>query len=69
MYAIRSYYDAEVQALFNLKDGNQEQASFNGSAQIWYDMEYSTLPFKWSAYVKGRNDFNRGANENDSTIV
>ncbi|SLM31958.1 conserved exported hypothetical protein [Desulfamplus magnetovallimortis] len=61
------YQDAEIQALFNLKDGNQDQTSFNGSARMEYDMEYSTLPLKIEGYAKGEADFNRGADDEDST--
>lgn len=61
------YQDAEIQAMFNLKDGNQDQTSFNGSFRIEYDMEYSTLPFKWQVYAKGDTDFSRGGDEDDST--
>lgn len=61
------YQDAEVQALFNLKDGNQDQTSFNGSLRLEYTMEYSTLPLKFEGYAKGEMDFNRGADDEDST--
>ncbi|MGE0087743.1 MAG: hypothetical protein AB7S75_25305 [Desulfococcaceae bacterium] len=62
------FHDAELQALFNLKDGNQDQTSYNGSGSIWYDMEYSTLPFKWEAYAEGRGDFSRGGNDEDDSV-
>ena len=61
------FQDAEIQAMFNLKDGNQDQTSFNGSFRIEYDMEYSTLPFKWQVYAKGDTDFSRGGDEDEST--
>ena len=61
------YQDAEIQALFNLKDGNQDQTSFNGSFRLEYLMEYSTLPLKFEGYAKGEIDFNRGADDEDST--
>lgn len=62
------YQDSEIQALFNLKNGNQDQTSYNGSANVWYDMEYSTLPFKWNVYADGKVDFSRGGNEDDESM-
>ncbi len=62
------FQDAELQALFNLKDGNQDQTSYNGSGKIWYDMEYSTLPFKWEAYAEGSGNISRGSNDEDDSV-
>lgn len=61
------YQDAELSARFDFKDGNQEQASYNGQLKLEYDMEYSTLPLKWEVYAEGVADFNRGPNDRDSS--
>lgn len=61
------YQDAELLAMFTMRDGNQDQTSYNGSAEVFYDMEYSTLPFKWQVFVEGNADFDRGANEDDDS--
>ncbi|QTA79515.1 Uncharacterized protein dnl_17860 [Desulfonema limicola] len=61
------YQDAELAASFYLKDGNQDQANYQGAFRLDYDMEYSTLPFKWEAYATGKTDFSRGGNEEDSS--
>ena len=52
----------------NLRDGNQDQTSYNGSLRLLYDMEYSTLPFKWEIYANADTDFSRGGNDEDSTM-
>lgn len=61
------YHDAEVSVSFDMKEGNQDQASFKGDVRADYFMEYSTVPLKWEAEVVGSMDFARGPNENDET--
>ncbi len=61
------YQDAELGAGFYLKDGNQDQVSYNGNVSLMYDMEHSTLPFKWNVEVDGNSEFSRGPNENDDS--
>lgn len=61
------YQDAELGAGFYLKDGNQDQVSYNGNVSLMYDMEHSTIPFKWNVEVDGNSEFSRGPNENDDS--
>ncbi|MBF0259217.1 MAG: hypothetical protein HQK62_10330 [Desulfamplus sp.] len=61
------YQNAELGLQFNASDGNQDQASYSGAAMINYDMEYSTLPLKWDASVRGKADFNRGSDDEDNS--
>ncbi|MBF0469356.1 MAG: hypothetical protein HQK61_10815 [Desulfamplus sp.] len=61
------YQNAELGLQFNASEGNQDQASYNGAAMINYDMEYSTLPLKWDASVRGNADFNRGSDDGDNS--
>ncbi len=61
------YQDAEMGLSFSMEEGNQDQSSYNGSARIKYDMEYSTLPLKWNVTAEGDTDFSRGGNKEDSS--
>ncbi len=61
------YQDAELAGRFDLRDGNQDQISYAGRLQMEYEMEYSTLPFKWDAYAIGDFDFSRGPNDGDDS--
>jgi len=61
------YQNAEMGLQFNMSDGNQDQVSYNGIANITYDMEYSTLPLKWDVYLNGTTDFSRGSDEGESS--
>lgn len=61
------YQDAELRATFNFKEGNQDQSSYNGTGEFTYDMEYSTLPFKWLVYADVQADLSRGPRDEDET--
>lgn len=65
---VDSFYDeAYVTGRFNLKSGNQDQTSFDGSALGYYDYAYSTLPRVLNFRFDGKLDFKRGSSEGAST--
>lgn len=61
------YEDASVGAALNIKDGNQDQISFDGNFAGFYEMVYSTKPFVWRADMDADLDITRGADEGSST--
>ncbi|MBF0411293.1 MAG: hypothetical protein HQK70_01105 [Desulfamplus sp.] len=61
------YHDAELGLQFDMRDGNQDQLSYNGTGYLTYDMEYSTLPLKWDVNLSADTDFSRGGDDNDSS--
>lgn len=61
------YEDASVGAALNIKDGNQDQISFDGNFSGFYEMVYSTKPFVWRADMDADLDITRGADEGSST--
>ncbi len=61
------YHDAELGLQFDMRDGNQDQLSYNGTGYLTYDMEYSTLPLKWDVNLSADTDFSRGGNDDDSS--
>ncbi len=66
-YTIPESYSREayVKGAFNLKDGNQEQASYDGFLMGWYDMRYSSIPFEWALRADARYDVERGENKDN----
>jgi hypothetical protein len=65
---VDSFYDeAYVTGRFNLRSGNQDQTSFDGSTFGYYDSVYSTLPRVLSFRFDGALDFKRGSASGDST--
>lgn len=61
------YEDASVGAALNIRDGNQDQISFDGNFTGFYEMVHSTKPFVWRADMDADLNINRGSGENDST--
>lgn len=66
-YTIPESYSREVYltSAFNLNDGNQEQASYNGFVMGWYDTRYSSIPFEWALRADARVDLERGENKDN----
>lgn len=65
---VDSFYDeAYVTGRFNLKSGNQDQTSFDGSTFGYYNSVYSTLPRVLNFRFDGKLDFKRGSDEGAST--
>lgn len=64
-YTIPESYSREayLTGAFNLSDGNQEQASYNGFVMGWYDTRYSSVPFEWALRTDARIDVERGENK------
>ena len=59
-----SYFrEAYLTSAFNLSDGNQDQASYNGFMMGWYDTRYTSIPFEWAFRGDARIDLERGENK------
>ncbi|OQW90326.1 MAG: hypothetical protein BWK79_20245 [Beggiatoa sp. IS2] len=61
------YEDAGVSAALDIKDGNQDQISFDGNFSGNYEMVYSTKPFVWRGNLGADLDITRGPDEGSST--
>jgi hypothetical protein len=64
-YTIPESYSREayIRGALNFKDGNQEQANYDGFLMGWYDTRYSSIPFEWALRADARYDFERGENK------
>lgn len=61
------YQRASVESRFNMKSGNQDQTSFQGSLKGDYEVNYSTSPLVLSTISKGFFNTNRGDKEGSPT--
>lgn len=63
---VDSYFDESyVGAQFDLKDGNQDQMSYNGTFTGDYKAKFSTLPYAWDIDMDAQADISRGSNSDD----
>lgn len=63
----RIFDEAFFNGRFNLKSGNQDQTSYDGTTSGFYQMNYSTLPFVWRFKFEGSLDINRDSKANAET--
>lgn len=58
---------SDISGEFDLKNGNQDQASFNGKVSANYELTYSTIPFAWNFDLTGSLDVTRAGTEDADT--
>lgn len=61
------YEDASIGAALDIRDGNQDQVSFDGNFSGDYEMVWSTKPFVWRSNVSADLDVIRGPDDGSST--
>jgi hypothetical protein len=57
------YDDSYVGFTFDLKDGNQEQTSYNGTFTGNYRAKYNSEPYAWDFNFNGNSNFTQSANK------
>ncbi len=63
-----SFYDESYVGMnFDLKNGNQDQTSYNGSFTGDYRAKYNSIPSAWDFNVDGKADVSRGGNDADDS--
>ncbi len=63
-----SFYDESYVGMnFDLKNGNQDQTSYNGSFTGDYRAKYNSIPSAWDFNVDGKADISRGGNDADDS--
>jgi len=63
-----SFYDESYVGMnFDLKDGNQDQTSYNGIFTGDYKAKYNSLPNAWDVNVNGKANISRGGSDGDSS--
>jgi hypothetical protein len=61
-----SFYDESYVGLtFDLKDGNQEQTSYNGTFTGDYAAKRNSIPYAWDFSMNGNANVSRGADKDD----
>ncbi|MEA1973705.1 MAG: hypothetical protein U9N34_10515, partial [Candidatus Cloacimonadota bacterium] len=63
------FKEAYINGSMSAAAGNQDQASYNGSALINYKTNYNSLPFAWSLQTTGSSNFGRGATDGDESKI
>ncbi len=63
-----SFYDESYVGMnFDLKDGNQDQTSYNGTFTGDYRAKYNSLPSAWDIDISGRANVSRGGSDGDKS--
>ncbi len=63
-----SFYDESYVGMnFDLKDGNQDQTSYNGVFTGDYKAKFNSLPSAWDVNVNGKANISRGGSDGDSS--
>jgi hypothetical protein len=58
---------SDVSGRFDVENGNQDQASFDGEVSANYELIYSTMPFSWNLDLTGSLGVARGGAEDEET--
>lgn len=65
---VDSFYDESYIGLnFDLKNGNQDQTSYNGTFIGDYNARFNSLPASWNFNANGKANLSKGPNDSDSS--
>jgi hypothetical protein len=63
-----SFFDESyIGMTFDLKDGNQDQTSYNGTFMGDYKAKYNSIPYAWDFDLNGVANVSKGANDGDDS--